>query len=47
MISLINGETDFHACRNLPVVCLHDNHATRYTFRVGAAVTAIAAALPS
>ncbi len=49
MIDVItNGEIDFYACPNLPiVVSLLDIHATGLTFRVGAAVTAIAAALPS
>jgi hypothetical protein len=39
---------DFYACPNLPIsFALPDIHATGLTFRVGAAVTAIAAALPS
>ena len=43
-----DGGTDFYACRNLPVSFpLLDIHATGLAFRVGAAVTAIAAALPS
>jgi hypothetical protein len=43
-----DGGTDFYACRNLPVsLPLLDIPATGLAFRVGAAVTAIAAALPS
>jgi hypothetical protein len=43
-----DGGTDFYARRNLPISCsLLDIHATGLAFRVGAAVTAIAAALPS
>jgi hypothetical protein len=40
---------DFYACPNLPIssFALPDIHATGLTFQVGAAVTAIAAALPS
>lgn len=41
-------EIDFYARPNLPIsFALPDIHATGLTFRVGAAVTAIAAALPS
>jgi hypothetical protein len=48
MISVHDGEIDFYACPNLPKSFpLLDIHATGLTFRVGAAVTAIAAALPS
>ena len=43
-----DGGTDFYARRNLPISFpLLDIHATGLAFRVGAAVTAIAAALPS
>ena len=43
-----DGGTDFYACRNLPISFpLLDIHATGLAFRAGAAVTAIAAALPS
>ncbi len=42
-----NKEIEFYACRNLPVdFPLLDIHATGY-LPCGAAVTAIAAALPS
>jgi len=40
-------EIDFHACQHLPVVFPSSTSTQPGSFRVGAAVTAIAAALPS
>jgi len=48
MITVHDGGTDICARPNLPFsISLLEIHATGLTFRVGAAVTAIAAALPS
>ena len=41
------GEFDFYACRNLPIVFPCSTSTQPGTLPCGAAVTAIAAALPS